>query len=171
MSRGEISVGELTSLLMYTAYVGSGLQMLTYGLLATLSAAPRAHVLPQIVFRKPTFRSIATSMDSASLDIHYACCWCWDTDFRAPRQDPCHSTRYGCGNRPETHRPATIRKRRVQLPYAKRGKCARKLQPRCPSRRKRGDCVRLVSNLESQATYLGTVGRVEAASHPCIPYY
>ena len=30
VSRGEISVGALTSLLMYTVYVGSGLQMLTY---------------------------------------------------------------------------------------------------------------------------------------------
>ncbi|KAH6914032.1 ATP-binding cassette transporter [Coprinopsis sp. MPI-PUGE-AT-0042] len=30
VSRGEISVGDLTSLLLYTAYVGSGLQMLTY---------------------------------------------------------------------------------------------------------------------------------------------
>lgn len=29
VSRGEISVGDLTSLLLYTAYVGSGLQMLT----------------------------------------------------------------------------------------------------------------------------------------------
>ncbi|KAI0260168.1 P-loop containing nucleoside triphosphate hydrolase protein [Gloeopeniophorella convolvens] len=30
VSRGEISVGDLTSLLMYTVYVGSGLQMLTW---------------------------------------------------------------------------------------------------------------------------------------------
>lgn len=30
VSRGEISMGDLTSLLMYTVYVGSGLQMLTY---------------------------------------------------------------------------------------------------------------------------------------------
>lgn len=30
VSRGEISVGDLTSLLMYTVYVGNGLQMLTY---------------------------------------------------------------------------------------------------------------------------------------------
>jgi putative ABC transport system ATP-binding protein len=29
VSHGEISVGELTSLLLYTVYVGSGLQMLT----------------------------------------------------------------------------------------------------------------------------------------------
>lgn len=35
VSRGEISVGDLTSLLLYTVYVGSGLQMLTYVLLAT----------------------------------------------------------------------------------------------------------------------------------------
>ena len=30
VSRGEISIGDLTTLLMYTVYVGSGLQMLTY---------------------------------------------------------------------------------------------------------------------------------------------
>ena len=30
VSQGVISVGELTSLLVYTVYVGSGLQMLTY---------------------------------------------------------------------------------------------------------------------------------------------
>ena len=30
VSHGEISVGDLTSLLLYTVYVGSGLQMLTY---------------------------------------------------------------------------------------------------------------------------------------------
>jgi len=30
VSSGQISVGELTSLLMYTVYVGNGLQMLTY---------------------------------------------------------------------------------------------------------------------------------------------
>lgn len=30
VSRGEISVGDLTSLLLYTVYVGNGLQMLTY---------------------------------------------------------------------------------------------------------------------------------------------
>ena len=36
MSRGEISVGELTSLLMYTVYVGNGLQMLTYVYLTIL---------------------------------------------------------------------------------------------------------------------------------------
>lgn len=30
VSRGYISVGDLTSLMMYTVYVGSGMQMLTY---------------------------------------------------------------------------------------------------------------------------------------------
>jgi len=30
VSRGDITMGDLTSLLMYTVYVGSGLQMLTY---------------------------------------------------------------------------------------------------------------------------------------------
>lgn len=37
MSHGQISVGELTSLLMYTVYVGNGLQMLTYVRLTLLS--------------------------------------------------------------------------------------------------------------------------------------
>ena len=38
VSRGAISVGDLTSLLLYTVYVGSGLQMLTYaGLLSLLN--------------------------------------------------------------------------------------------------------------------------------------
>lgn len=32
VSHGDISVGDLTSLLLYTVYVGSGLQMLTYEL-------------------------------------------------------------------------------------------------------------------------------------------
>jgi hypothetical protein len=31
VSQGVISMGDLTSLLLYTVYVGSGLQMLTYG--------------------------------------------------------------------------------------------------------------------------------------------
>ncbi|KAH8985538.1 P-loop containing nucleoside triphosphate hydrolase protein [Lactarius akahatsu] len=39
VSHGQISVGELTSLLMYTVYVGNGLQMLTYGSFAALSAS------------------------------------------------------------------------------------------------------------------------------------
>jgi hypothetical protein len=83
VSRGQISVGELTSLLMYTVYVGSGLQMLTYGSLAALGPAPLAHRLKQIVLRKPTFRSIATSLDGTSVDIHYARHRRRDTHFRA----------------------------------------------------------------------------------------
>jgi hypothetical protein len=39
VSRGEISVGDLTSLLVYTVYVGNGLQMLTYVILASLPLA------------------------------------------------------------------------------------------------------------------------------------
>ena len=30
VSRGEITMGDLTSLLMYTAYVGGGLQMIRF---------------------------------------------------------------------------------------------------------------------------------------------
>lgn len=87
MSRGEISVGELTSLLMYTVYVGSGLQMLTYDPLAALSPAPFAHApthIPQIIFRKHAFRFTLMSLDGDSLDLHYAWSRCWYTHFRAP---------------------------------------------------------------------------------------
>jgi hypothetical protein len=35
VSHGDISVGDLTSLLLYTVYVGSGLQMLTWVVLDT----------------------------------------------------------------------------------------------------------------------------------------
>ena len=41
VSHGEISVGDLTSLLLYTVYVGTGLQMLTY--VAYTMAVLRAH--------------------------------------------------------------------------------------------------------------------------------
>lgn len=36
VAQGAITVGDLTSLLLYTVYVGSGLQMLTYALYASL---------------------------------------------------------------------------------------------------------------------------------------
>jgi ABC-type multidrug transport system fused ATPase/permease subunit len=39
----QISVEKLTSHLMYTIYVGSGLQMLTYGPSASLGPAPLSH--------------------------------------------------------------------------------------------------------------------------------
>ena len=87
VSRGEISVGELTSLLMYTVYVGSGLQMLTYGPLAALSPAPFAHAsthIPQIIFRKHAFPCRVMRLDGDSPDIHHAWSRCWDTYFRTP---------------------------------------------------------------------------------------
>jgi putative ABC transport system ATP-binding protein len=43
VSHGEISVGDLTSLLLYTVYVGSGLQMLTC--VACVIHMPHAHQL------------------------------------------------------------------------------------------------------------------------------
>jgi ABC-type multidrug transport system fused ATPase/permease subunit len=46
VSHGQISVGELTSLLMYTVYVGNGLQMITCVLSSNNRLAhPRGHVL------------------------------------------------------------------------------------------------------------------------------
>ena len=36
VTHGEISVGDLTSLLLYTVYVGSGLQMLSYVYLSAM---------------------------------------------------------------------------------------------------------------------------------------
>ena len=83
VSHGQISVGELTSLLMYTVYVGNGLQMLTYGPSATLGPAPLAHIVAQIVFRKHISRSEAMSLDGASLGIHNAWHRCRRAHFRA----------------------------------------------------------------------------------------
>lgn len=55
MSSGQISVGELTSLLMYTLYVGNGLQMLTYVHLTVLfNYRPDDHTF-QILLRKLIF--------------------------------------------------------------------------------------------------------------------
>lgn len=59
MSSGQISVGELTSLLMYTLYVGSGLQMLTYVHLTMLfNNRPRDHEF-QTLLRKPMFLKVS----------------------------------------------------------------------------------------------------------------
>ena len=78
MSSGQISVGELTSLLMYTLYVGNGLQMLTYANFTVLiDNSP--HVLAlQIFLCKIMFLKVATHLTSASLDIHNAWNWRWD---------------------------------------------------------------------------------------------
>ena len=54
MSNGQISVGELTSLLMYTLYVGSGLQMLTYVHLIFFNNRLHDHAF-QILLRKHIF--------------------------------------------------------------------------------------------------------------------
>lgn len=61
VSNGQISVGELTSLLMYTLYVGNGLQMLTYAN-STVLIDNRPHVLAlQIFLCKIIFLSISTN--------------------------------------------------------------------------------------------------------------
>jgi len=50
VSHGQISVGELTSLLMYTVYVGNGLQMLTYVHLTPLSDNVLVYTLSRSFF-------------------------------------------------------------------------------------------------------------------------
>ena len=55
---------------MYTAYVGSSLQILTYGLIEALGPAPPAHFVVQIVLRRLTFCFIAMSLVGTS-DIHH----------------------------------------------------------------------------------------------------
>lgn len=67
VSKGVISVGDLTSMLLYTVYVGNGLSMLTWVLsLLRSSALVTERVVVQIVLR-----------------FYYACCWCWDAYLRA----------------------------------------------------------------------------------------
>ena len=50
VSRGQISVGELTSLLMYTVYVGNGLQMLTYVHLTVLGDSVLSFIFARSFF-------------------------------------------------------------------------------------------------------------------------
>lgn len=81
MSSGQISVGELTSLLMYTLYVGSGLQMLTYVHLKMLfNNRPHDHAF-QILLRKPTFLKVSGRLTGASPGIYNARNWRRDTYF------------------------------------------------------------------------------------------
>ena len=63
MSSGQISVGELTSLLMYTLYVGNGLQMLTYVHLTVLLNNRSDDHAFQILLRKPIFVKGLRSLD------------------------------------------------------------------------------------------------------------
>lgn len=50
VSHGQISVGELTSLLMYTVYVGNGLQMLTYVHLTILGDSALIYIFTRSFF-------------------------------------------------------------------------------------------------------------------------
>jgi hypothetical protein len=50
VSHGQISVGELTSLLMYTVYVGNGLQMLTYVHLTVLGDSTLIYISTRSFF-------------------------------------------------------------------------------------------------------------------------
>jgi ATP-binding cassette, subfamily B (MDR/TAP), member 10 len=81
VSSGQISVGELTSLLMYTLYVGSGLQMLTYVHTMVL-VNNRSHVhMFQIFLRKPVFLKVSTHVTGGSPDVYNARNWRWDAYF------------------------------------------------------------------------------------------
>jgi hypothetical protein len=81
VSHGLISVGELTSLLMYTVYVGSGLQMLTYAHPTVLSDN-HPHVLTfQVVLCKPMFDFVSVQLTVLSPDIYNAWDRRWDTYF------------------------------------------------------------------------------------------
>lgn len=81
MSSGQISVGELTSLLMYTLYVGSGLQMLTYAHSTVLvDNRPHVHAL-QILLCKPTFPKVSTYLTCTYPVIYNARNWRWDAYF------------------------------------------------------------------------------------------
>jgi len=81
VSSGQISVGELTSLLMYTLYVGSGLQMLTYAYSTVLvNNFPHVHA-SQIFLRKPMFLKVSAHLTGASPDVYNARNRRWDTYF------------------------------------------------------------------------------------------
>jgi hypothetical protein len=81
VSGGQISVGELTSLLMYTLYVGNGLQMITYVHLTMLfNNRPQDHAF-QILLRKPIFIKVSGRLTGASPDIYNARNWRRDAYF------------------------------------------------------------------------------------------
>jgi hypothetical protein len=81
VSSGQISVGELTSLLMYTLYVGNGLQMLTYVHLTMLfNNCLHDHAF-QIFLRKPIFLEVSGRLTGTSPDIYNARNWRRDTYF------------------------------------------------------------------------------------------
>jgi hypothetical protein len=81
VSSGQISVGELTSLLMYTLYVGSGLQMLTYAR-PTVLVDNRPHMNAfQNFLCKLMFLKISTLLTGASPGIYNARNRRWDAHF------------------------------------------------------------------------------------------
>ncbi|KAJ8076687.1 ATP-binding cassette permease mdl1 [Marasmius tenuissimus] len=57
VSQGQITVGDLTSLMFYTAYVGSGLQMLTYGLASIMRGVGAGSRVFELLDREPTVPS------------------------------------------------------------------------------------------------------------------
>ena len=66
---------------MYTLYVGSGLQMLTYVRLTTLfNNRPHDHAF-QILLRKPIFLKVSGRLTGASPDFYNARNWRWDAYF------------------------------------------------------------------------------------------
>ncbi|PFH52177.1 hypothetical protein AMATHDRAFT_2421 [Amanita thiersii Skay4041] len=66
VSHGDISVGDLTSLLLYTVYVGSGLQMLTYFFTSIMRGIGAGTRIFELLDRKPvipTYGGIQMSPD------------------------------------------------------------------------------------------------------------
>lgn len=80
VSQGQISVGDLTSLLLYTVYVGSGLQMLTY-----VSFTLRGHLLSNPRSGRSSYAPVllfACSSLMHSVDLNNARRWCWRAYIR-----------------------------------------------------------------------------------------
>ena len=79
VSQGQISVGDLTSLLLYTVYVGSGLQMLTY-----VPSLHRGHLSNSCPGRS-SYAPVLLSPRSClmhSVDLNNARRWCWQAYIR-----------------------------------------------------------------------------------------
>ncbi|EUC61798.1 ABC multidrug transporter [Rhizoctonia solani AG-3 Rhs1AP] len=63
VSRGQISVGDLTSLLMYTAYVGGSLSMLSSFFSSLMKGLGASERVFQLLQREPVIRTSSTAFD------------------------------------------------------------------------------------------------------------
>ncbi|KAK0537997.1 ATP-binding cassette permease mdl1 [Tilletia horrida] len=66
VSRGEITVGDLTSLLLYTAYLGGGLASLTHFVTSLMRAIGAGARVFQLMDREPSIQLANTALRSAS---------------------------------------------------------------------------------------------------------